>query len=311
VGATDNARRSENDPVDKQSARRDNGAGAQRRTDRRAGLAPDRKADLAADRRADLTADCSQCFGLCCVALPFQRSADFPTNKAAGDPCRNLDDDYRCRIHERLRDKGFAGCTVFDCFGAGQKVSQVSFAGRSWRDDVASSQQMFDAFGVMRQLHEMLWYLDEVLSLTAAEPLRDTAMTQMGHIERLTRTTPEELVALDPAETRATVGPLLTRASELVRGPGKNLRNADLAGKSLRNANLTDANLRGAYLIGADLAHADLTRTDLLGADLRGAVLDSADLGRSLFLTQPQVNAARGNTATKLPSRVERPSHWR
>jgi uncharacterized protein YjbI with pentapeptide repeats len=262
--------------------------------------------------RAELKADCGQCFGLCCVALPFQRSADFPIDKLAGDPCRNLQDDYLCGIHERLRDKGFAGCTVFDCFGAGQKVSQVTFAGRSWRDDATSSQQMFDAFGVMRQLHEMLWYLEEVLSIPAAKPLHDAATRQLEHIERLAQAAPDELATLDPAVIRAEVGPLLERVSHTVRrGAGKNMRNADLAGKKLRNARLTGANLRGAYLIGADLTNADLTRTDLLGADLRGAVLDNADLSRALFVTQPQVNAALGNTATKLPPRLERPSHWR
>ncbi|WP_442277551.1 hypothetical protein [Terrabacter sp. 2YAF2] len=33
-----------------------------------------------------LEADCAQCFGLCCVALPFTRSADFPVDKA--EPAR-------------------------------------------------------------------------------------------------------------------------------------------------------------------------------------------------------------------------------
>jgi uncharacterized protein YjbI with pentapeptide repeats len=263
--------------------------------------------------RADLKADCSQCFGLCCVALPYQRSADFPVNKAAGEPCRNLQGDYRCGVHSTLREKGFAGCTVFDCFGAGQKVSQVTFAGMSWRDHPRSSRRMFDAFGVMRQLHEMLWYLDEVLSMPAAEPLHDTASSEMEDIERLTQKPAAELVATDPGLIRAEVGPLLQRASELARagGRGNNLRNGDLAGRDLRNADLTAANLRGAYLIGADLTDPDLTLTDLLGADLRGAVLDSADLSRALFVTQPQVNAARGNRATKLPGRLERPEHWR
>ncbi|HEX5532684.1 MAG TPA: pentapeptide repeat-containing protein [Actinomycetales bacterium] len=263
--------------------------------------------------RTDLKADCSQCFGLCCVALPFQRSADFPIDKAAGEACRNLNSDYRCGIHNRLREKGFAGCTVFDCFGAGQKVSQVTFAGMSWRDDARSSQRMFDVFGVMRQLHEMLWYLDEVLSMPAAKPLHHTAREQMESIERLTRRPAAELVEADPGALRADVGSLLERVSEMARAGagGKNLRNADLAGKDLRSVDLTAANLRGAYLIGADLSAADLRLTDLLGADLRGAVLDTADLSRALFVTQPQVNAARGNRATKLPGRLERPAHWR
>ena len=83
--------------------------------------------------RTELHADCARCFGLCCVALPFARSADFAVDKPAGTPCTNLQEDFRCGIHGALRERGFAGCTVFDCFGAGQKVSQVTFGGQDWR----------------------------------------------------------------------------------------------------------------------------------------------------------------------------------
>lgn len=70
--------------------------------------------------RESLTADCSQCFGLCCTALHIAASSDFPMNKEAGTPCMHLRKDYYCQIHQQLREKGFAGCTVFDCLGAGQ-----------------------------------------------------------------------------------------------------------------------------------------------------------------------------------------------
>ncbi|CAM5481560.1 hypothetical protein SHIRM173S_07111 [Streptomyces hirsutus] len=83
------------------------------------------------DRPPGLRGDCAQCFGLCCVALPFTASAAFAVDKEAGRPCRNLREDHRCGIHARLRQEGFSGCTVYDCFGAGQKVSQVTFGGEA------------------------------------------------------------------------------------------------------------------------------------------------------------------------------------
>ncbi|HEX9526972.1 MAG TPA: pentapeptide repeat-containing protein, partial [Streptosporangiaceae bacterium] len=92
------------------------------------------------------------------------------------------------------------------------------------------------------------------------------------------------------------------------RGP--NLRRADLAGKDLRNADLAGAGLRGALLIGADLRGADLSYADLTGADLRGADLSGADLATSLFTSQQQLDSAKGDSNTKLPSRLSRPSHW-
>ncbi len=54
----------------------------------------------------------------------------------------------------------------------------------------------------------------------------------------------------------------------------------------------------------------NLRQADLIGADLRDADLRGADLTGALFLTQSQVNAARGDRATKLPPSVTRPSHW-
>lgn len=274
--------------------------------------------DLRTAPQADpLHGDCANCFGLCCVALPFAASADFAVDKPAGTPCANLATDFRCGIHERLRDRGFAGCTVYDCFGAGQKVSQVTFAGRDWRQDPDTARRMFAAFPVVRHLHELLAYLTEALTLRPARSLHGEVRRVLGETERLTLLSPEELAALDVAAHRAVVGDLLARTSELARSgvPGargrkKNRRGADLMGARLTGADLRGASLRGAYLIAADLTGADLREADLLGADLRDARLAGADLTGAIFLTQPQLNAAKGDARTVLPTRLARPAHW-
>ncbi|HXV93692.1 MAG TPA: pentapeptide repeat-containing protein, partial [Pseudonocardia sp.] len=205
-------------------------------------------------------------------------------------------------------------CTVYDCFGAGQKVVRETFGGQDWRRHPRTAEQMFAAFTVVRDLHELLWYLTEALALPAARPLHDELGRALGETERLTRGRAGDLVALDVAEHRREVGALLRRTSELVRagspGPRADRRGADLIGRRLRSADLRGANLRGAYLIGADLRGADLALADLIGADLRGADLRGADLGRSIFLTQFQVNAARGDRDTTLPPALTVPAHW-
>jgi len=72
----------------------------------------------------DLVADCSRCVGLCCVLLPFQRSADFAFDKAAGEPCRHLDDGHRCRIHASLlEDLDGSGATLLPFSWSGVTVS--------------------------------------------------------------------------------------------------------------------------------------------------------------------------------------------
>jgi Pentapeptide repeats (8 copies) len=200
---------------------------------------------------------------------------------------------------------------VFDCFGAGQQLTQVTFGGRTWRETPELAAAQFAVLPVMRQLHESLWYLTEALSLPAAA-LHEEVRAALVLTERLAAGTAEQLLALDVGAHRRAVGELLGRVSELVRSAsrGPDRRGTDLIGKDLRNARLRGASLRGAYLIGADLRGADLRSADLLGADLRAADVRGTDLGECLFLTQPQVEAARGNGSTKIPATLDRPAHW-
>ncbi|MEE1840189.1 MULTISPECIES: pentapeptide repeat-containing protein [unclassified Streptomyces] len=265
--------------------------------------------------RAVLRADCASCFGLCCVALTLTRSADFAIDKDAGEPCGNLQEDFRCGIHTELRTRGFPGCTVYDCFGAGQKVSRETFDGQDWRGAPRTARQMFQVFPVMRQLHELLWYLTEALSLEAARPLHGEIRRTLEETERLTRVPADAFSDLDVAGHRDTVAELLLRTSQLVRATAprrkkRDRRGADLMGARLKDADLRGADLRGAYLIAADLTGADLRLADLIGADFRDADLSGADLTGSLFLTQAQLNAAKGDAATKLPPSLRRPAHW-
>jgi len=277
------------------------------------------------DTGTRLRADCARCAGLCCVAPAFLASSDFAINKPAGKPCPSLQPDFRCGIHEQLRTRGFSGCAAFDCLGAGQQVTQVTFSGRDWRSHPELARQMFDVFAVMRQVHEVLWYLAEARSRTrdlacgpapppAAEPLAVLLDEAFDHADELTRRRPADLMEIDVAGLRRDVGELLRRVSVLVRTPDERApspwRGRDLAGADLRDTNLARADLRGTALIGADLRRADLRLADLLGADLRGADLSGADLTGSLFLLQSQVDSARGDATTRLPAARDRPPHW-
>ncbi len=272
----------------------------------------------------ELRADCARCAGLCCVALTFARSADFAIDKPAGEACPHLAPGFGCTIHARLRDEGMPGCVAYDCFGAGQHLTQVTFAGVDWRSSPGTAGAMFDAFAIMRQLHELLWYLDEALRLAPARPLHPELRAIRDGIETLTELPAESLMVVDVTATREETGALLGRASDLARagavsraGPDVrkrrgpiDRRGADLAGADLRGADLRGVNLRGAVLIGADLRRADLRLVDLAGADLRGADVSQADLRESLFLTGSQLESMRGDLVTRLsPTRI-RPAHW-
>ena len=272
-------------------------------------------ADLSQDRPArDLRADCTQCMGLCCVAPALVVSADFAISKPPGEPCPNLGADLRCGIHARLRDEGFPGCAVFDCFGAGQRVSKELFPHGDWRTGPEVAAAVFAAFATVRQLHELLWYLAEALELPATRPLHVALRAASAATDALAALAGRTGDAPDLTAHRQEVSGLLRDASALARrwapGPSLDRRGADLVEADLRAVDLRGADLRGALLIGADLRGADLTLADLTGADLRAADLSGADLRKTLFVTQAQLDAARGDGATRLPPRRSRPAYW-
>src|SRR3954469_23895532 len=135
-----------------------------------------------------LRADCARCFALCCVAPAFAASADFAIDKPAGVPCPPPApgrDAFPCTIHARLPERGFPGCTAFDCFGAGQRVVQHTYSGTSWRAAPGTAREMFAVFAVVRALHELLWYLLEAARLPAVAPLRAPLQDAERRTERL------------------------------------------------------------------------------------------------------------------------------
>jgi uncharacterized protein YjbI with pentapeptide repeats len=252
----------------------------------------------------ELKADCTRCIALCCVVPAFSASADFAIDKPAGTPCPNLLADHRCGIHDRLRDKGFPGCTVYDCFGAGQRIAN---------ETVGSRKLKYQAFPAMRDLHELLYYVTEAAAFPLADAVRPDLRAAAARLDDLGGLDAAKLVKLDVNALRSEMNPLLLEASRLARSkhPGREMRGADLVGARLGRADLRGASLRGASLLGADLRGADLRIADLIGADLRGANLSGADLSGALFVTQSQLTAAVGDSATKVPGHLRPAGHWR
>lgn len=268
--------------------------------------------------RHSLQADCQSCFGLCCTALNIVASSDFAINKPAGTPCPNLQDNYSCHIHSQLRETGFKGCTVFDCLGAGQQVSQVTFHGQDWRQSREHADKMFRVFPIMEQLYEMIAYVAEALSYQVDNMLYEQLIAQLKHLQQTIAQDADTLLALDMVAIRMPINALLLQTSEQIRQhsvKGKasrnlNQRGADWMGKNLKGKDLRATDLRGSYLIATNLQDANLQGVDFIGADLRDTNLRGADLSTSLFLTQMQINAAQGDRSTKLPSYIKRPAHW-
>ncbi len=250
-------------------------------------------------------------------------------DKAAGQPCKYLQSDCRCSIHESLHQRGLKGCISFDCFGAGQKVSQITYRGMDWKVIPEQADTMFKVFLIMLQLHELLWHLTDALRQPAAASIQRELQALLDQTEQYTLLRPEEMVQINTMEHREKVDVVLLQTSELVRAEARRKhkqspkqrsqairqkrigRGADLVATDLRKVELQGAYLRGALLIAANLEDVDLSGADLIGADLRDANLAGADLSQSLFLTQFQISSARGNADTRLPEALNRPAHWK
>ncbi len=91
-------------------------------------------------------ADCSKCCGLCCVVPHFLTVQGFREDKRAELPCPHLVGDNRCSIHATRELHGYTACEGFDCFGAGQWITQDLFKGAGWRDTPDIGQAMFAAY---------------------------------------------------------------------------------------------------------------------------------------------------------------------
>ena len=85
--------------------------------------------------------------------------------------------DFCCGIHDNLRKGGFPGCTAYGCLGAGQKVTQVAFAGQDWRRAPRMAEQMFEVFAIMRQLHPRLLARRAGNDRTVTHAGRDSGMS--------------------------------------------------------------------------------------------------------------------------------------
>ena len=247
-----------------------------------------------------LYADCAKCKGLCCRALYFSRLDGFPQDKPAGVSCRNLCSDYTCRIHHELKQKGMKGCLGYDCLGAGQLAVQKK---------APSDSDLFTVYVTLFSLHQMLWYLGEALQMKETTIFHGELQTLLQTLDAVRRQPWDKVLSTDidalHNETNRLLKKTIQRKQLQVPSFGAQLIGKRLANKRLRN---TDFSMKP--LLATDLSCCDLQGSCFLGSDLRDCSIAGSDLRGCFFLTQMQLNTAQGDSKTKLPAHLHRPSHW-
>jgi hypothetical protein len=119
-----------------------------------------------------LRADCNRCCGLCCVVPDHLAVQDFPSDKPANTPCPRLDACNRCSIYEQRREHGYPACEGYDCFGAGQWITQKLFGGAAWTDSPDIAERMFTAYRLWAPRFEAAALLEAAMPYVSAAGAR-------------------------------------------------------------------------------------------------------------------------------------------
>ena len=262
----------------------------------------------------ELKVDCSKCSGLCCTALFFSKIDGFPEDKIAGKPCTKLQNNYLCKIHNDLEKLNMKGCIGYDCFGAGQHVTQCIYKGETWKTLGEKSQEIFDVFVVIFQLYQIRYFLEEARTIIPARELWGEIEKLINENEMLCNYTPENILNIDVEGHRSNVNNVLKKICTCVTKCFKsnnNKKGGEYLGRNFKNRDLSGVDLSMKLLIAANFDGCTFDGTIFLGSDTRDTNFSNADLREAVFLTQGQINSARGNRNTKLPKHLEYPVTWK
>lgn len=259
--------------------------------------------------------NCEKCCGLCCVALFFSKSDGFPKDKESGVVCDNLQTDYECKKHSKLTQLGLKGCLAYDCFGAGQCITARLNTLPNWHSAHTSKEheEIFQSFCIIMRIQQTLWYLSQCLCLRTSQSEKEQAKSLLHEGSTLIDKPFEVLENLHPQPFYKKANEYLKHIWELQKSNHPNMSNQSIKnymGKQFQNKNLIGRDFSMALLIAANLEQASLYGANLLGADMRDTNICNTDLSQCLFLTQMQINTAKGNHNTILPPFLHKPKHW-
>lgn len=261
-----------------------------------------------------LKIDCSKCSSLCCTALFFSKMDGFPENKEAGKPCIKLQNNFLCKIHHELETKNMKGCIGYDCFGAGQHVTQTIYKGETWQTSKEKSKEIFDAFIMIFQLYQIRYFLEESKIIIPAKELWSEVQELINENETICNSAPQNILDFDIENYRNKVNIILKQVCASVIKGFKNSSNKGLTeflGRNFKKRDLSGSDLSMKLLIAADFDGCKFDGTIFLGADTRDTNFSNADLREAVFLTQGQINSAKGNRNTKLPVHLDYPVTWK
>ncbi|WP_392486043.1 pentapeptide repeat-containing protein [Haloimpatiens sp. FM7315] len=261
-----------------------------------------------------LKSDCSKCSGLCCVALFFSTIDGFPENKNAGNPCSKLQNNYRCKIHDELEKRNMKGCIGYDCFGAGQHVTQCIYKKETWQTLKEQSKEIFDVFIIIYQLYQIRYFLEEAKIVIPAKNLRNDIENLIDENKVLCNFTPDKIQHINIDNYRNKANLILKKVCDSITKSFNNSTSKQLTefmGRTFKKRDMSGLDLSVKLLIATNFEGCIFNGTIFLGADTRDTNFSNADLSEAVFLTQGQINSAKGSRNTKLPKHLDYPVTWK
>lgn len=226
----------------------------------------------------------------------------------------HLQKDFRCQIHNELEHRNLKGCIGYDCFGAGQHVTQTIYAKQTWQSMPQSTKEIFDVFVVVFQLYQMRYFLLESMIIDPAKSLKGNISELLEENVMICNSHPSAILSFDIEDYRRRVNILLKQVCRLLQESMRYQSKdhpSDFAGRNFAYKDMRGLDLSTKLLIAAKFNHCVFDGAIFIGADMRDTDLSDADLKEAVFLSQGQINAARGNKNTKLPPYLDYPITWK
>ncbi|KAB3533275.1 hypothetical protein F8154_10990 [Alkaliphilus pronyensis] len=206
------------------------------------------------------------------------------------------------------------GCIGYDCFGAGKHVTQFIYKGKTWQTSKEQAKEIFDVFVIIFQLYQIRYFLEESKIIIPAKGLWSDIQNLINENETLCNSIPQIILDIDMEIYRNKVNIILKQVCECVikcfKSSGNN-RFTEFFGKSFKKRDMSGLDLSMKLLIAANFDSCIFNGSIFLGTDTRDANFSNADLREAVFLTQGQINSAKGNRNTKLPSHLDYPVTWK
>jgi hypothetical protein len=126
----------------------------------------------------------------------FYSVQGFAFDKPAHTACAHLTAGDRCAIHADRAALGFPSCIGFDCFGAGQRVTQELFGGANWRSSAETAARIFSSYSSCLLLHRLMAAC-ALAERSASPALRAQLRAKREQLDELCRTEDAKLGRLD------------------------------------------------------------------------------------------------------------------